>query len=217
MYASPADVPLPDSPVLGQDGELWGEKRVEKREEEEDREGELRLKVKAVECAELEARGWRTRVGMSIYVFLQHLFSFLPTRSLPLPSPPPTPTTTTDVTDDKDELLSSLSAPVQPPPRSFFLRRTPPPPTRSASPAHPPRPPRLTPKTLVLDLDETLIHSTSRPYNNGARHGLKVRVVEVVLEGRSTVYTVYKRPWVDFFLRKVRFSVLSVSARWEGS
>ncbi|TNY17699.1 NLI interacting factor, partial [Rhodotorula diobovata] len=28
-------------------------------------------------------------------------------------------------------------------------------------------------------------------------------VVEVVLDGRSTVYTVYKRPWVDFFLRKV--------------
>lgn len=205
LYASPADVPLPDSPVLGGD-ELW-EKGARWEEGEEDREGERRLEAKAV--AELEAWGWRRRVGLSIYIFLRHLLSFLPTlaQTRPLPSPP-TPTPTTDVPDDKDELLTSLSTPPLPPPRSFFLRRTPPPPSRSASPAHPPRPPRLTPKTLVLDLDETLIHSTSRPYNNGARHGLKVRVVEVVLEGRSTVYTVYKRPWVDFFLRKVRVRFL---------
>jgi hypothetical protein len=77
------------------------------------------------------------------------------------------------------------------------------------------------PKMLVLDLDETLIHSTSRMgYNGGYGNpvtqaldnrlaykvdtsGLKVRVVEVVLDGRSVVYHVYKRPWVDFFLRKV--------------
>lgn len=62
----------------------------------------------------------------------------------------------------------------------------------------------------MLDLDETLIHSTSRSIGlggsggkRGAPKGLKTRVVEVVLDGRSTVYTVYKRPWVDFFLRKV--------------
>ncbi|KAH9844130.1 NIF-domain-containing protein [Rhodofomes roseus] len=72
------------------------------------------------------------------------------------------------------------------------------------------------PKTLVLDLDETLIHSTSRPMmsassgtgflglsifghsNKGAGH-----VVEVMLGGRSTLYHVYKRPFVDYFLRKV--------------
>jgi CTD nuclear envelope phosphatase 1 len=85
----------------------------------------------------------------------------------------------------------------------------------------PPFPTRKTPfhlpKTLVLDLDETLIHSTSRPLfasgsggsgllglggfgkrNKGAGH-----VVEVVLGGRSTLYHVYKRPFVDYFLRKV--------------
>ncbi|KJA30030.1 hypothetical protein HYPSUDRAFT_252080 [Hypholoma sublateritium FD-334 SS-4] len=74
----------------------------------------------------------------------------------------------------------------------------------------------LRPKTLVLDLDETLIHSTSRPIpfqasgsgilslgsfgrrNQGAGH-----MVEVVLGGRSTLYHVYKRPFVDFFLRTV--------------
>ena len=87
-------------------------------------------------------------------------------------------------------------------------------------PTPPPLPPKKTPfhlpKTLVLDLDETLIHSTSRPIpfhssgssllslgsfgrrNKGAGH-----MVEVVLGGRSTLYHVYKRPFVDFFLRTV--------------
>ncbi|PLW45688.1 hypothetical protein PCASD_07073 [Puccinia coronata f. sp. avenae] len=68
-------------------------------------------------------------------------------------------------------------------------------------------------KTLVLDLDETLIHSTSRLGGIGggkswstqanSSAGLKVRVVEVVLDGRIVVYHVYKRPWVDFFLKTV--------------
>ena len=83
-------------------------------------------------------------------------------------------------------------------------------------PSHPRKTPFHLPKTLVLDLDETLIHSTSRPMqghgtggtgllglggrrNKGAGH-----MVEVVLGGRSTLYHVYKRPFVDFFLRKVR-------------
>jgi CTD nuclear envelope phosphatase 1 len=83
-------------------------------------------------------------------------------------------------------------------------------------PSHPRKTPFHLPKTLVLDLDETLIHSTSRPMqghgtggtgllglggrrNKGAGH-----MVEVVLGGRSTLYHVYKRPFVDYFLRKVR-------------
>lgn len=99
-----------------------------------------------------------------------------------------------------------------------------------------------TPKILVLDLDETLIHSTSRSptwtalraqHNSrteaarnavstggsllgleglggflglsGSSKGRSVRphMVEVVLDGRSVIYHVYKRPWVDYFLRKV--------------
>lgn len=71
-------------------------------------------------------------------------------------------------------------------------------------------------KTLVLDLDETLIHSTSRPMPHSAGgsgfFGLRAfgsrkpgtgHVVEVMLGGRGTVYHVYKRPFVDFFLRTV--------------
>ncbi|PAV20902.1 NIF-domain-containing [Pyrrhoderma noxium] len=86
----------------------------------------------------------------------------------------------------------------------------------------PSSPAKITPlhtrKTLVLDLDETLIHSTTRPLfastggsgllglgnlfgfgsNKKAGH-----MVEVVMNGRSTLYHVYKRPFVDYFLRKV--------------
>ena len=76
-------------------------------------------------------------------------------------------------------------------------------------------------KTLILDLDETLIHSTSRPLSyaasagggllglsfGGLLGGRKSRkeghTVEVVLNGRSTTYHVYKRPHVDQFLKKV--------------
>lgn len=76
-------------------------------------------------------------------------------------------------------------------------------------------------KTLILDLDETLIHSTSRPLSyaasagggllglsfGGLLGGRKARreghTVEVVLNGRSTTYHVYKRPYVDHFLKKV--------------
>ncbi|KAG9009829.1 Nuclear envelope morphology protein 1 [Tulasnella sp. JGI-2019a] len=91
------------------------------------------------------------------------------------------------------------------------------------------------PKTLILDLDETLIHSTSKvPTHHssygqglfsagglgfgigssagfgfgsstmfGTRKGGPGHTVEVVLGGRSTLYHVYKRPYVDYFLKKV--------------
>lgn len=83
------------------------------------------------------------------------------------------------------------------------------------------------PKTLILDLDETLIHSTSRPMSalapgssggSGGQGGLgrwgggggrgrgEGHMVEVFLGGRSTVYHVYKRPYVDYFLKKVRLA-----------
>lgn len=59
-------------------------------------------------------------------------------------------------------------------------------------------------KTLVLDLDETLIHSMSRgaPRQLGSgSHMIELRVNNV-----ATLYHVYKRPFCDHFLREV--------ARW---
>jgi hypothetical protein len=106
---------------------------------------------------------------------------------------------------------------------SLLSTSTPPPSTRKSS--------IQMPKTLVLDLDETLIHSTSRPFptysssffSSSRKHGGdslfssrslfgpgkhrgkrgEGHVVEVMLGGRRTVYHVYKRPFVDFFLRTV--------------
>ncbi|KAL2920375.1 Nuclear envelope morphology protein 1 [Polyrhizophydium stewartii] len=51
-------------------------------------------------------------------------------------------------------------------------------------------------KTLVLDLDETLIHSTSR---GSRRYDF---MVEVLIDKHVCLYYVYKRPHVDLFLRK---------------
>ncbi|KAJ8482232.1 hypothetical protein ONZ51_g5505 [Trametes cubensis] len=85
--------------------------------------------------------------------------------------------------------------------------------SRSVTPTPPSKQtPFHLPKTLVLDLDETLIHSTSRPipyaggsglFGFGGRNKGAGYTVEVVLGGRSTLYHVYKRPFVDYFLRKV--------------
>jgi CTD nuclear envelope phosphatase 1 len=101
------------------------------------------------------------------------------------------------------------------------------------------------PKTLILDLDETLIHSTSRPMSlqssgmgsgsgivgislsglfSGGKHqrgGGGARgeghVVEVILGGRSTLYHVYKRPYVDHFLKKVSFRTARFPFSLQGS
>ncbi|KAI9188689.1 Nuclear envelope morphology protein 1 [Blastocladiella emersonii ATCC 22665] len=70
-------------------------------------------------------------------------------------------------------------------------------PSVTASLGRVPRHPALRKKTLVLDLDETLIHSTSR--------GLRRcdHLIEVTIDHHKCLYYVYKRPHVDFFLRKV--------------
>ncbi|KAI5477472.1 NLI interacting factor-like phosphatase [Pseudohyphozyma bogoriensis] len=145
-----------------------------------------------------QRRWFLHRLTLHLYFLFRHLLSYV---GLPAPAPFPT---TPQPDPEKTPLLSSPPSSLPTP----LLTPTSTPTNDTPAPAVP-KPPRpmLTPKTLVLDLDETLIHSTSRPYPRRGKGGkagqLKVRLVEVVLDGRSTVYTVYKRPWVDFFLRKV--------------
>ena len=115
-----------------------------------------------------------------------------------LPTPPPSPSP--DSLPASQPHLPSL-------PAQGTASRAPTPTTTHKTPFH-------LPKTLVLDLDETLIHSTSKPLSHSSgSFGLlgfgrrnKGHTVEVVLGGRSTLYHVYKRPFVDYFLRKVMTS-----------
>ena len=104
------------------------------------------------------------------------------------------------------------------PPQSFAVPMLTPPPSRTPTPTYsiiaalpiaPRKSPLNLPKTLVLDLDETLIHSTTRPPTTSGIRGLfgarraAPHTVDVVMGGRPNVYYVYKRPFVDLFLRKV--------------
>jgi Dullard-like phosphatase family protein len=57
--------------------------------------------------------------------------------------------------------------------------------------------PPLKRKTLILDLDETLVHSTIQPVTH---HHM---IVEVVIDTAPCKFYVIKRPHVDTFLRKV--------------
>jgi CTD nuclear envelope phosphatase 1 len=136
-----------------------------------------------------------------------------PLRDSHIPTGPPT----------LDVASSSRSSLACPPPQAFATLMPTPPPSRASTPTYSPsaglpitprRTPFHSPKTLVLDLDETLIHSTSRPFRAPGIRGLfgartaASHTVEVVMGGRSTLYHVYKRPFVDFFLRKVRVVIL---------
>lgn len=186
-----------------------GEKEVGKGEEVADEavaaefaEGERRLLARRGRAGGWAVTNWSIKLGVSFYVILRAIFGYVgfkPFGKLNLADKHSTIATAAATSDSASTLPTSLSPPPIPPPTPS------PPPTATSAPTSTIRQlPRLTPKTLVLDLDETLIHSTSRPYSSSRRtRQLKVRVVEVVLDGRSTVYTVYKRPWVDFFLRKV--------------
>lgn len=59
-------------------------------------------------------------------------------------------------------------------------------------------------KTLILDLDETLIHSLLRgsPRLLRSSSGSQPRTIEIRLNNLSCLYYVHKRPFCDFFLRE---------------
>lgn len=60
-------------------------------------------------------------------------------------------------------------------------------------------------KTLILDLDETLIHSLSRGsprlFNTSASSAPKM--IEIKLNNIASLYYVHKRPYCDFFLKEI--------------
>ena len=58
-------------------------------------------------------------------------------------------------------------------------------------------------KKLVLDLDETLIHSMSRGTTHSNSSQGHIVEVKFSVSGVSTLYYVHKRPYCDFFLSKV--------------
>lgn len=98
----------------------------------------------------------------------------------------------------KSPKSSSVKSPTSPS-NSSTLRLTKYP--RSTGPPRPllaKNPPQ---KTLILDLDETLIHSLSKGGRLTSGH-----MVEVKLEGQHPIlYYVHKRPYCEEFLRKVCF------------
>lgn len=58
-------------------------------------------------------------------------------------------------------------------------------------------------KTLVIDLDETLIHSISRGTTHSNSSQGHIVEVKFSVSGISTLYYVHKRPYCDMFLSKV--------------
>lgn len=71
---------------------------------------------------------------------------------------------------------------------------------KSAGPPIPLLPRNPSPKTLILDLDETLIHSLAKGGRMSSGH-----MVEVKLDKQHAIlYYVHKRPYCDEFLRKVK-------------
>lgn len=54
-------------------------------------------------------------------------------------------------------------------------------------------------KTLILDLDETLVHSLSRGARMSNGHMIEIKLADQV----ATLYSVHKRPYCDHFLKQV--------------
>ena len=76
-------------------------------------------------------------------------------------------------------------------------------------------------KTLIIDLDETLIHSMAKGGRMSTGHMVEVKLQHPVGIGGTTIgpqvpilYYVHKRPYCDEFLRKVCFSNYVYDINW---
>ena len=90
------------------------------------------------------------------------------------------------------------------PPRPLVPRRQP------SYPSQPPANSRFAQKTLVIDLDETLIHSLAKGGRMSSGHMVEVKLNSTVGIGGTTLspqhpilYYVHKRPHCDDFLRRI--------------
>lgn len=76
-------------------------------------------------------------------------------------------------------------------------------------------------KTLILDLDETLIHSVRLGSEESMQKSVSPSVIrkkiEVNCDKQSLIYEVYKRPHVDFFLKTVSSSSSGSSSDLQSS
>lgn len=92
---------------------------------------------------------------------------------------------------------------IPPPPRLFPLSRNP--------------EKRRRRKTLILDLDETLIHSLSRGAPRSLGSSGSCHTIELKVNNIATLYYVYKRPYCDFFLKEISkwfdLSIFTASVR----
>jgi hypothetical protein len=72
-------------------------------------------------------------------------------------------------------------------------------------------------KTLILDLDETLVHSVrlgSESSFNEVSPSVISKKIEVQCDKQSLLYQVYKRPHVDFFLKTVSYIYICGVCIW---
>lgn len=107
----------------------------------------------------------------------------------PLVSNFPTLPKIVEADDEKDSIAFTHFHP-PPTPRHFHIQSGP----QILGPKY--KPSR---KTLVLDLDETLIHSLSRGSRISSAYMIEVKLGTQ----RATLYYVYKRPYCDEFLKEV--------------
>lgn len=66
-------------------------------------------------------------------------------------------------------------------------------------------------KTLILDLDETLVHSVRLGSENSFKTvspSIVRKNIEVQCDKQNLLYEVYKRPHVDFFLKTVTIDTI---------